>query len=348
MRLGLRVTCGALVAFVWAATAPGQVPQIPMAPDSRPRRVVESTPQTPAPASLAPAGSSSTVIERTSATPAPAPAEDDVELHADLVLVSAVVTTGGDGSDLIRGLKASDFSVFDEGVRQDISFFGDESLPLEIVFLVDASQSMQVHRAFQREAMGAFLRTLLRPTDHAAVYWFSDQVHVMQDFTDKSGSLLSALYMIPSGGATSLYSAIAASSNQLAKKTGRRAIVVLSDGRDTFSGIRLEDALRFAQSTDTAIYAINTSFARWAVTDEYKQNDPLEYLATETGGEVYYISNPDDVEGALSRLSGRLREQYVLGFYPNTARTSGVFRHLRIRLNGRDGQVIARTGYYAR
>ncbi len=345
MHLGLRVTSGAVVALCLLLSVQAQVP---LTGASRPRRVGANALQTPTPAGLAPASAPGVIERVASAPPPPARTDDQVELNSDLVLVSAVVTTGPDGADLVRGLKSNDFSIFDEGVRQEISFFGDESLPLEIIFLVDASQSMQVHKTFQREAMGTFLRTLLRPTDHGAVYWFSDLLLVLLDFTDMSGSLNSAIFLFPCGGATALYSAIAASSNKLATKTGRRAIVVLSDGRDTFSGIRLEDALRQAQSTDTAIYAINTSFARWAVTEEYRQNDPLEYLATETGGEVYYISNPDDVEEALSRLSGRLREQYVLGFYPSAERNAGKYRHLKIRLNGHDGSVIARTGYYSR
>jgi Ca-activated chloride channel family protein len=347
MRFGLRVIAAGLLAPSLLLTVPGQVPS---PATSRPRRVSMANLQVPAPSNIAPAGAPA-VIERVGATSAPAApvaTDDDVELNSDLVLVSAVVTTNANGNDLVRGLTSHDFSIFDEGVRQEISFFGDESLPLEVVFLVDASQSMQLRRSFQREALSTFMHTLLRPTDHAAVYWFSDKLHVMQDFTSQSGSLVSAIYMIPSGGATALYSAIASSSSALASKSGRRAIVVLSDGRDTFSGIRLEDALRQAQSTDTAIYAINTSFARWAVTEEYRENDPLEYLANETGGEVYYISNPDDVEDALSRLSGRLREQYLLGFYPSSQNARGKYRRLSIRLNGRDGHVFARTGYYAR
>jgi Ca-activated chloride channel family protein len=238
--------------------------------------------------------------------------------------------------------------VLDEGVPQEVAFFGDEELPLDVVFLFDASQSVRFRQQFQREALSAFLRTLLRPDDSAAVIWFSNRVRVEQDFTSHAGLLMSAIDRIPSGGATALYAALAAASERVGARRGRRAIVVLSDGRDTFSDLRLEGALELAQRADAVVYAVNTSYARWAVTPEFRRNDPLEYLASETGGEVYYTAHPDDVEQALSRLSGRLRERYMLGFYPTHAGEAGRFHRITVRVARKDARVEARSGYYAR
>jgi Ca-activated chloride channel family protein len=286
-------------------------------------------------------------VPATAPDPAPPQAVDgEVQLNADLVLVSAVVTKGG--GQPLRDLKVSDFTVLDNGRPQPVAFFGDEELPLDVVFLFDASQSVQFRRKFQREALGAFLRTLLRPNDSAAVVWFNEGIHIEQDFTAQPGALLAALDRIPQGGATALYAAIGAASGRLATRPGHRAIVVLSDGRDTFSDLRLEGALELAQRAGAVIYAVNTSYAGWAVTPQYRRNDPLEFLAEQTGGEVYYTANADDVESALSRLSGLLRERYMLGFYPTNVNTGGAYHRLEIQVNRKDATVETRRGYFAR
>ena len=272
-----------------------------------------------------------------------------VHLAADLVLVSAVVAKAGDDDKLVRHLTATDFTILDEGEPQEIAFFGDDTTtPLDVVFLFDASDSTRFRQQFQREALATFLRTLLRPGDRGAVWWFSNKVHVEQDFTADPRLLLAAIDRIPSGGATSLYAAIDEASRRVSGRSGRRAIVVLSDGRDTVSNLRLEDALAGAQRADTTIYGVNTSMPEWAATPERRRDDPLEYLATETGGQVYYSSNPDDVEEVLSRLSGRLRERYVLGFYPPDGPGTGKFRRLTVLVRRKNARVEARSGYYAR
>jgi VWFA-related protein len=273
----------------------------------------------------------------------------DVQLAADLVLVSAAVAKAGDDDKLVRNLTAADFTVLDEGEPQEVAFFGDDATtPLDVVFLFDASDSMRFREQFQREALSTFLRSILRPNDRGAVTWFSNAVRVEQDFTAEPTLLLSAIDRIPSGGATALYSAIVDASSRIARRPGRRAIVVLSDGRDTFSNLRLEDALASAQRADATIYGINTSFPAWAATPEHRRDDPLEYLASETGGQVYYSSDPDDVEDVLSRLTGRLRDRYVLGFYPTAARTNGRFRKLTVLVRKKNVVVEARRGYFSR
>lgn len=279
---------------------------------------------------------------------APDSAEGEIELNSDLVLVSAVVTKGGNSSKAIRNLRAADFTILDEGVPQEIAFFGGEALPLDVIFLFDASESLQFRQTFQREALAAFLQTLLRPDDRAAIFWFNDKIHVEQSFTSTAGPLLSAIDRIPSGGATALYDAIVRASADMRERSGRRAIVILSDGRDTFSSRRLHEALQSAQIADTVVYAINTSYAGWAVTDAYRRNDPLEYLASETGGEVFYTSGRDDVDKTLSLLSSRLRERYLLGFYPSTAGEGGRYRRLTVTTKRKDVRVLVRSGYYSR
>lgn len=274
-------------------------------------------------------------------------ADDTVELNSDLVLVSAVVTKFDNTEKLIRNLKPTDFQILDDGVPQQIEFFGDENLALDVVFLVDASDSIKFREKFQREALGAFLRTVVRPVDRAAVFWFNESLHVEQDFTSQPGLLLSAIERIPNGGATALYSALTVAADRVATRSGRRTIVILSDGRDTFSTVRLDQALRKVQSVDAVIYAINTSYAGWAVTNEFRKNDPLEFLAAETGGEVFYSATEDDIEKTLSLLAGRLRERYVLGFYPS-GRSDGKFHRLTVTVTRKGSRIFARSGYYAR
>jgi len=289
-----------------------------------------------------------TVEPQVSENAAEAAQDADIKLATDLVLLSAVVTKGPDSDRVIPNLKLNEFEIFDDGVRQEIAFFGNENYPLDVIFLFDASQSTKFRQQFQREAVSAFLRSLIRPTDNAAIYWFSNKVHVEQDFTSAQGPLLSAIYRIPAGGATSLYTAVVAASNDMIVRSGRRAIVILSDGRDTFSNSRLYDALKAAQIADVVIYGVNTSYAAWAVTPQRKANDPLEYLASQTGGEVFYSATEQDIDKVLSRLSVRLRERYVLGFYPSVMGGEGRFRKLKVNVAKKDAYVMTRSGYYSR
>lgn len=314
-------TRAALAALLLAATAGAQVPE------TRPRRH----------APLAAPPAQDTVREDD---------EEALELSADLVLVSAVVTKAGDEKPL-RNLTVADFTVLDEGAPQRIEFFGDETLPLDVVFLVDASDSLKFKQKFQREALAAFLRGLLRSKDRASVAWFNDRTRVEQGFTSDQEALLRAIDRIPQGGATALYDAIVEASSSMGTQTGRRAIVVLSDGRDTFSNTRLDEALRRAQGADVVLFAINTSFPAWSVTPEYRANDPLEFLAEETGGEVFYPGDPEDVERTLRLLSSRLRERYVLGFYPTSTARNGRFRKVTVQVSRKNVEVRARAGYYA-
>jgi Ca-activated chloride channel family protein len=273
--------------------------------------------------------------------------EDDGELHlsSDLVLVSAVVTKVGEEKS-VRNLKMADFSVFDEGSPQQIEFFGDESLPLEVAFLVDASDSLKFKQQFQHSALGVFLQGLLRPGDSAAMLWFNDRTSVAQDFTSDAGKLLNSVDRIPSGGATALYDAIVEASRRMRGRSGRRALVIFSDGRDTFSSTRLEQSLKKAQAEDVVIFGVNSSFPAWSVTPEYQANDPLEFLASETGGEDFYPSDAEDVVKTLQLLSSSLRERYVLGFYPAGPR-NGRFRRISVSVAKKNVAVRARAGYYA-
>jgi Ca-activated chloride channel family protein len=328
MTLRQRALAVTLALAAASANAAGQVPA-PASPNrERPRRVLP-----------APLLANSEVAD-------PGDAGEELKLTTDLVLVSAVVTEGPHSDEAVKNLKASDFQVLDEGVPQQIEFFGDETLPLEVQFLFDASESLKFKQGFQREALASFLRGLLRPGDRGSVVWFSDRVHVEQDFTPHAEALVVATQRIPNGGPTALYEAVAQGADRMVASKGRRALVVLSDGRDTFSDTRLDQALKRAQAADVVIYGINTAFPSWSVTTEFRQNDPLEFLAAETGGEVFYAGQPEEVQTALALLSSRLRERYVLGFYPSGKR-NGRFRRLSVRVNRKNARVIARTGYYA-
>jgi VWFA-related protein len=325
--------------------------QVPVgSPNRSPATKPPAARTTPPPAAgpVAPKPPAATPI--TAATPAApvAEQEDAVKLAADLVLISAIVLKDEDSTKLVSNLGVDDFVVLDEGKPQLVEFFGDETMPLDIVFLFDASQSVEFRQKLQRDAMYTFLTGLLLSKDFGSVIWFNNKTYLGADFTSSEGRLMAAVDAIPAGGATALYDSIVVAASRLATRQGRRTILILSDGRDTFSDTRLEQALAAAHGADVVIYAINTSYPAWAVNEEFKRNDPLEYLAEETGGEVFYINKPEQAGDLLEVLSKHLRQRYTLGFYPTDLARGRPYRRLQVQVKKRGTRVLARAGYYAR
>lgn len=273
--------------------------------------------------------------------------QEIVELRADLVTVT--VTVVSPGGRLVTEMTAQDFEILEDGAPQSIMTFSRHSqMPLSLVMLIDGSLSIKNRLGFQKEALARFLRAMVRPVDSVAIVSVSTDVIWQQPFTADLSRLLSAIERLDAEGATALYDAVELAASALNRTSGRRVIVILSDGRDTISRATLSSALKRAQEADAVVYAINTS-GRPASANvrELAGERALERLCNQTGGEVFFPDKIEELDPVFTRLTDQLRTQYVLGFSSTNEARDGSYRRLTVRVKHPNMFARAREGYYA-
>ncbi|HUR97078.1 MAG TPA: VWA domain-containing protein, partial [Pyrinomonadaceae bacterium] len=197
-----------------------------------------------------------TAISAQTAKPTPPVDEDTGQLKTFEVRLPVTVTLK---KDLITGMSRGDFAVFEDGVQQEITFFTDEknNPPVYVGVLMDTSPSTAGKLGFSKEAAMNFMHTVLRlRKDRAAFMTFDNEIQLRQDFTDKLDYLQKAVDTVKKAGSqTALYDAVwTFSDEKLRNVAGRRVIVIITDGDDTFSRAKLEDAIDIAQRTETTIF----------------------------------------------------------------------------------------------
>ncbi|GBC77942.1 hypothetical protein HRbin08_01428 [bacterium HR08] len=278
--------------------------------------------------------------------PLPSSSSEVISLHSDLVLVTVNVL--GPRGEWLTGLGPEDFEILEDGVPQRIVFFsGEAGLPLRLVVLVDTSLSVKGRLEFEKQAIARFFRSVMRPRDLAALISISTEAVLRQGLTEDVAQLVTAVRGLKAEGATALYEAVVMAAEFLASVEGRRAIVLLSDGRDTVSRVTLAHALRRVQEVGATVYAINVEEPISANVRELIGETALEVLARQTGGEVFSPTQLEELDPIFARVTEQLRTQYVLGFYSTNEARDGAFRRLTVRVK-REGVIArAREGYYA-
>ncbi len=272
---------------------------------------------------------------------------------------------------LIPNLTKDDFEVLEDGKEQKIKYFSSESnQPLTLGILIDSSASQERVLEFEKEVGSSFLRDVIKPKDLAFVISFDVTVDLLQDFTSSSHELASALNRarINTGGGggvvpgigggpfptstdpkgTLLYDAIyLAANDKLAKEVGRKAMIILTDGEDQGSQMKIRDAVEAAQKADSICYVILIA-DRGFYGGAYGGDREMKKLAEETGGRVIEASNkPEKLRAAFDQIANELRSQYNLGYTPTNAKLDGTFRRVELRTKDKDLRVQARKGYYA-
>jgi Ca-activated chloride channel homolog len=271
----------------------------------------------------------------------------------DLVTVAATVRDRR--GRLVKGLEVADFEVLDRGERRRISDFRAEPTPVSLAILFDISGSMRTadRMTAARFAAHHVLSWLEHGRDEAALFTFDSRLHQVAPFTVDTRALQGALGEVDPFGATSLHDAIADAARQAAQRTGRRrAVVVITDGIDTASGMTPSQVSGIASAIDVPVYIMATVLPIDHVgrenalprQDEVGPDGTVEDLARWTGGEMFYVSTPSDTSNASRQVIDELRTQYVIAFEP--AGTQG-WRPLEIRTRNRDYVVRARSGYMA-
>lgn len=249
---------------------------------------------------------------------------------------------------LVTGLTRNDFEVYEDGVLQNITFFTDEKTnpPVYVGVLMDTSPSTAGKLGFSKEAAKNFIYTVTRlRKDEAAFMTFDHRVELRQDFTDKLDLLDRAVDDVKNTGSqTALYDAIwQFTDEKLRNVPGRRVIVVITDGDDTFSRADLEDAVDIAQRTETTIFGISTKEGFLgsvpgveAGTIKDKGDKLLERLCEETGGRAFYTGDMLELERAFTRISKELRSQYIVTYQPENQEYDGRTRKRQIEVRFKD------------
>jgi VWFA-related protein len=265
--------------------------------------------------------------------------------------------------ELVSGLTRNDFEVFEDGIKQETTFFSDEKTnpSVYVGVLMDTSPSTAGKMRFSKEASMNFLYTVIRlRKDKAAFLTFDNEIHLLQDFTDKLDLLQKAVDGVKKvGSQTSLYDAVwDFCDEKLRNVGGRRVIVLVTDGEDTFSRADLNDAIDIAQRTETTIFAISTKAGFLgsvpgveAGTVKDKGDTDLERLCNDTGGKAFFTGDMIALEKAFTAISQELRSQYVLTYKPANQSLDGKVRKIEVRFTdkskAKDYKIRTKTSYRA-
>jgi VWFA-related protein len=277
--------------------------------------------------------------------------QSDETLSVDVDLVNVVFTVLDRRGRFITDLRQEQFTVSEDNKPQVISNFSRETgLPLTVALLVDTSGSIRDKLRFEQEAAIEFFHsTLRRGTDKALVITFDSGVDLLQDYTDDSEVLATAVKKMRAGGGTALYDAMfLAATQKLAGQNGRRVLILISDGDDNSSRVSLTETLEAAQRNDVSIYTISTNGTTGSRSREQDRGDKvLKRFSDETGGRMFTPFKLQELTEDFLNIGDELRAQYTLAYRPSNARRDGTFRRIRIQASDKRYDVRARQGYYA-
>ena len=293
--------------------------------------------------------------------PTPTTAEQPVFRSAAQLVPLSITVTDKD-NHFVKGLTASDFAVFEDGVPQQVQFFEASSVPLDLIIMLDISSSMSDKMDVVHEAAVGFVKTL-RDVDRGAVITFADAVDVTQVFTSDRAALEQAIRRTTARGATSLHNALYIALKEFGKAASqqteirRQAIAVLSDGDDTASLLSFDDVLALARKSGVCIYPIalqsKQAASRMAAAGQRRYFSESEYsmrtLAQETGAQAFFPLQVVELKGIYGSIADELSNQYSLAYAPINILPDGRFRRISVRIAARpELRLRTRTGYTAR
>jgi Ca-activated chloride channel homolog len=283
------------------------------------------------------------------------PAAKSPSFRGGIELVSLNVTVTDGGGHYVTDLQSSDFGVFEDGVKQDLTIFNRTNLPIALALLLDTSASMESKMHTVQEAAIGFAKRL-RPQDAAEIIDFDSRVAVLRNFTNDIADLEAAIRKTSAGGSTSLYNAIYIALKDLKKEVAksadeirRQAIVVLSDGEDTSSLLPFEEVLDLAKRSETAIYTIGLRGDGGSSVGSKSFNEAefvMRQLAQETGGRAFFPSDISELAGVYGQIAEELSSQYLVGYTSRNAKRDGAWRRVVVRVGRPNAVTRTKQGYF--
>ena len=329
-------------------TAPPQ----PTAPSPQTTPPPASAPSAQAPPAQTPPGQAPAA-----GAPAPAgqtaPNRQQPAFRAGIDIVSLNVTVTDAANHYVTDLDEGDFSVFEDGVKQNITFFSRRQQPIAMSLLLDSSASMEQHIGTLQTAATNFIKKL-KPNDIAQVIDFDSRVEIRQGFTGNQTELQTAIEQTNAGGSTSLHNAIYIALKELRKVKAvseedvrRQALIVFSDGEDTSSLVSFEEVLDLAKRSETAIYAIALRGNDVQAKGFREAEFVMRTLAQETGGRAFFPARIEDLNGVYAQIADELASQYTLGYSSGNQRRDGAWRRLVVQVARANITPRTKKGYYA-
>src|SRR5438874_9876641 len=301
----------------------------------------------------------STAIAAQTPKPTASPTPDPGQERPVVVTTRRVrlpITVKDKKGQFVSGLTQNDFAVFEDKVQQQIDSFTSEennNLPLYVGVLMDTSPSTAGKLKFEQESAMNFIQTVIRPRkDRVLFATFDDQITLRQDFTDRLELLDRAVFAIKkTGEKTALYDAVwQFCDEKMRSAQGRRALVVITDGVDTYSRADINDAIDIAQRTETTVFAISTKagisstvVGVEAGTVKNKADKDLDRLCDETGGAAFFTGDMLSLERSFTKISKELRSQYLITYHPTNDKYDGSYRRVEVKLNGDHDNLKLRT-----
>jgi VWFA-related protein len=304
----------------------------------------------------------SVTAQKPKPSPTPIPEDTQSPVRIPIRRVRLPITVTDKKGQFVPGLTKDDFIILEDKVPQAIETFSDDlsqTTPLYIAVLMDTSPSTAGKLKFQQESAMNFIQTVVKPRkDRVLFATFDDEINLRQDFTDKIDLLDKAVYSVKQmGKQTALFDAVWQFCDEKMRSVpGRRVLLLVTDGEDTYSRANIRDAIDIAQRTETTIFAISTKAGFLStvpgveagqVSD--KKDKDLQTLAEETGGVAFFTGDMLSLERSFTKISKELRAQYLVTYDPTNKSYDGTFRKIDVKLSNGHGDLRVRTkrGYKA-
>jgi VWFA-related protein len=302
--------------------------------------------------------------QKPKASPSPTPANENPQGIEKIAIrrVRLPITVTDKKGQFVPGLTKNDFTILEDRTPQTIETFSDDisqTTPLYVAVLMDTSPSTAGKLKFQQESAMNFIQTVIKPRKDRVLFGtFDDSINLLQDFTDKLDLLDKAVYGVKKMGTqTALFDAIWQFCDEKMRTVpGRRVLLIVTDGEDTYSRATIRDAIDIAQRTETTIFAISTKAGFLSTVPGVeagqvadKKDKDLLTLAEETGGTAFFTGDMLSLERSFTKISKELRAQYLVTYNPTNKSYDGSFRKIDVKLADGRGDLKVRTkrGYKA-
>ena len=269
-------------------------------------------------------------------------------------LVNVGVTVVDKKGQLVTGLKAEDFDVFEDGRKQTVSYFAagdgrDQTRPeMHLGLLIDVSESMGEDIRFTRTAAIKFLNTLIDAVD-VTVVDFDTEVRAARYSQSEFARLIERIRQQKTTGMTALYDAIGIYLDGASRQTGRKIMLLYTDGGDTRSSLRMNELIELLKASDATIYVIG-ALDHQSSSARDRARSTLQVIAETTGGQAFFPSSVKELDQMYEKVLAEIRAQYTMGYLSTNEKSDGAWRKIEIKMaskDGRDLRLRSRKGYFA-